>query len=137
MAQFNTKNQSSIVAKRWFTDIDINMALHPESGDTALKQDINAIKRSVKNILLSNHYERPFKPSLGANMRGMLFELATSETKIIKRNITEAIRSFEPRASVENISAFLEGNSMNVTVLFSIRNVPGTHNLDVVVERVR
>jgi len=137
MAQFNTKNQSSIVAKRWFTDIDINMALHPESGDTALKYDINAIKRSVKNILLTNHYERPFKPSLGANMRGMLFELATSETKIIKRNITEAIRSFEPRASVENISAFLEGNSMNVTVLFSIRNVPGTHNLDVVVERVR
>ena len=137
MAQFNTKNQSSIVAKRWFTDIDINMALHPESGDAALKYDINAVKRSVKNILLTNHYERPFKPSLGANMRGMLFELATSETKVIKRNITEAIRSFEPRASVENISAFLEGNSMNVTVLFSIRNVPGTHNLDVVVERVR
>ena len=137
MAQFNTKNQSSIVAKRWFTDIDINMALHPESGDAALKYDINAVKRSVKSILLTNHYERPFKPSLGANMRGMLFELATSETKVIKRNITEAIRSFEPRASVENISAFLEGNSMNVTVLFSIRNVPGTHNLDVVVERVR
>ena len=137
MAQFNTKNQSSIVAKRWFTDIDIYMALHPESGDAALKYDINAVKRSVKNILLTNHYERPFKPSLGANMRGMLFELATSETKVIKRNITEAIRSFEPRESVENISAFLEGNSMNVTVLFSIRNVPGTHNLDVVVERVR
>ena len=137
MAQFNTKNQSSIVAKRWFTDIDINMALHPESGDAALKYDINAVKRSVKNILLTNHYERPFKPSLGANMRGWIFELATSETKVIKRNITEAIRSFEPRASVENISAFLEGNSMNVTVLFSIRNVPGTHNLDVVVERVR
>ena len=47
MAQFNTKNQSSIVAKRWFTDIDINMALHPESGDAALKYDINAVKRSV------------------------------------------------------------------------------------------
>jgi len=137
MAQFNSKNQSSTVAKRWFTDIDINMSLHPESEDLALKYDINAVKRSIRNILLTNNYERPFKPSFGSNMRGMLFELATSETKIIKRNITEAIRTFEPRVTIDNIHAKLIDNSMKITILFGIRNVPGSQELDVIVERVR
>ena len=87
MAQFNTKNKSSRVARRWFSDIDINMAIQPESKDLSLKYDLNAIKRSMKNILLTNHYERPFKPSFGVNLRNMLFELASNETKIVKRQI--------------------------------------------------
>ena len=68
MAQFNSKNQSSRVSRRWFTDIDINMSLHPQSGDLVLKYDINSIKRSIKNLILTNQYERPFKPSLGINL---------------------------------------------------------------------
>ena len=56
MAQFNSKNQSSRVARRWFTDIDVNMTLHPQSGDVTLKQDINSIKRSVRNLISTNYY---------------------------------------------------------------------------------
>ena len=55
MAQFNSKNKSSRVARRWFTDIDINMTNHPNTKDVVLKYDINAVKRSVRNLILTNY----------------------------------------------------------------------------------
>ena len=51
MAQYNSKNKATRVARRWFTDIDVNMANHPESKDLVLKYDINAIKRAVRNLV--------------------------------------------------------------------------------------
>ena len=87
MAQFNSKNKSSRVARRWFTDIDVNMTLHPNNKDLALKYDVNAIKRSVRNLLSTNLYERPFKPSIGVNLRGMLFELDTTDSIVLKEEI--------------------------------------------------
>jgi len=137
MAQFNTKNQSSTVSRRWFTDIDINMSLHPESNDLVLKYDLNAIKRSLRNILQTNHYERPFKPSFGSNIRAMLFELASNETKVIKRRIIDSITKAEPRVIVDDINASVQGTSLNLTLLFGIVNNKGRHQLDVIVERVR
>ena len=91
MAQFNSKNKSSRVARRWFTDLDINMTLHPQSKDVTVKSDINSIKRSVKNLLMTNHYERPFKPSLGLELRGMLFELDTTDSIVLENNIKNLI----------------------------------------------
>ena len=137
MAQFNTKNKSSRVARRWFSDIDINMSLHPDSKDLSLKYDLNAIKRSMKNILLTNHYERPFKPSFGVNLRNMLFELASNETKIVKRQIVDTLESLEPRCSIQQVNAYLVGNQMNVTVEFGVQNIAGPHTLDLILQRVR
>jgi len=137
MAQFNTKNKSSRVARRWFSDIDINMSLQPESKDLSLKYDLNAIKRSMKNILLTNHYERPFKPSFGVNLRSMLFELASNETKVVKRQIVETIEALEPRCVVTNVEAHLIGNSMNVSIFFGADNSSSPHQLDLVLQRVR
>ena len=54
MAQFNSKSKSSRVSRRWFTDIDVNMTLHPQTGDLVLKYDINAIKRSIRKIRYKN-----------------------------------------------------------------------------------
>jgi len=87
MAQYNTKNQSSIVSRRFYTDIDINMLNHPQSKDLVLKFDISAIKRSVRNLLSTNNYERPFKPGLGVNLRGMLFELNSTPTDVLKDDV--------------------------------------------------
>ena len=103
MAQFNSKNKASRVARRWFTDIDINMANHPNTKDVVLKYDINAVKRSVRNLLSTNFYERPFKPSLGANLRGMLFELDSTDNFVIKEEISSLISNFEPRITVDDL----------------------------------
>lgn len=137
MAQFNSKNQSSRVNRRWFTDIDINMTLHPQTGDTLVKTDINAIKRSVKNLILTGLYERPFKPSLGLNLRGMLFELSTQDNIVLEDNIKALIGSFEPRAKVTEVLTSHIGNELNVTMMFTISNDPQPHALDIVLQRVR
>ena len=70
------QNKNKITARKWYTDMDLNITPHPSSGDLVLKQDKEAVKRSVRNIMLTNNYERPFKPNFGANLRGLLFELA-------------------------------------------------------------
>ena len=137
MAQFNSKNQSSRVARRWFTDIDINMTLHPQSKDVTLKSDINAIKRSVKNLIMTNHYERPFKPGLGVNLRGMLFELDNTEILVLEEEIKSLLNTFEPRATFTNIMTSVDGHELDVTIMFQVGNSPEPHSLDLILERVR
>jgi len=137
MAQFNSKNQSSRVARRWFTDIDTNMTLHPQSGDLTLKFDINSIKRSIRNLLSTNLYERPFKPSLGVDLRGMLFELSTTDSDILENDIKAVIYKFEPRASVTDVVTFLEGNSLDVSMFLIIQNDPMPHEINITLQRTR
>ena len=137
MAQYNSKNQSSRVARRWFTDIDVNMTLHPQSGDVTLKQDINSIKRSVRNLISTNYYERPFKPSIGLDLRGMLFELDTTDSIVLEDNIKGLIAKYEPRATFTNIITSIEGNELDVTIMFTVGNSPEPHSLDLILERVR
>ena len=139
MAQFNSKNQSSRVSRRWFTDIDVNMTLHPQTGDLVLKYDINAIKRSIRNLLTTNQYERPFKPSLGINISGMLFELSTMGTNsiVLEENIISLINRFEPRANVTNVLSTLNGNDLDVTIYLTISNDPRPQELNITLQRVR
>jgi phage baseplate assembly protein W len=137
MAQFNSKNKASIVARRWFTDIDINMTNHPSTKDVVLKYDINAVKRSVKNLLSTNLFDRPFKPSLGVNLRGMLFELDSADNIVIKEEISSLINKFEPRVVVQNIGVFSRGNELSVTMYFTIINSSIPHKLDLILQRVR
>ena len=137
MAQFNSKNESTRVARRWFTDIDVNMTLHPQSKDVVLKTDFNAIKRSVKNLISTNHYERLFKPSLGVNLRGMLFELNTTDSIILEEDIKSLINRYEPRARITDVVTSNRGNDLNVTMYFTVQNDPRPYELDLTLERVR
>ena len=139
MAQFNSKNQSSRVSRRWFTDIDVNTTLHPQSGDLVLKYDINAIKRSIRNLLTTNTYERPFKPSLGIDLSAMLFELSTMGTDavVLEQDIISLINRFEPRAVVTNVVSSLNGNDLNVTLHLVVSNDPRPQELSITLERVR
>jgi phage baseplate assembly protein W len=113
------------------------MTLHPQTGDTIVKSDILAIKRSVRNLISTNLYERPFKPSLGLNLRGMLFELTTQDNIVLKDNIKALISSFEPRAKITEILVSDVGNDLNVTMMFTIHNDPSPQELDLVLQRVR
>ena len=138
MAQFNSKNKAERVARRWFTDIDINMKNHPITGDVVLKYDLNAIKRAVMNLVLTNHFERPFKPSLGVNLRGMLFELNNAPNRTVLENqIKEMLNKFEPRITVTNVMSTPQHNLLNITLMFQVGNSPEPHSLDLVLERIR
>ena len=139
MAQFNSKNQSSRVSRRWFSDIDINMTLHPNNKDLTLKYDINAIKRSIKNLLTTNLYERPFKPSLGLNLSGMLFELSTMgpEGVVLEQDIISMINNYEPRANVTDVFSSMNGNSLDVSLMLTVSNDPRPQELNVTLQRIR
>ena len=137
MAQFNSKNKASRVARRWFSDIDINMTLHPQSGDVVLKYDIQSISRALKNLLQTNHYERPFKPSLGLNLRSMLFELNITHTKVLENDIIDLIETYEPRANITSVIVGSRGYSLNVLLIYAVGNDPSPHRLDLTLERVR
>ena len=73
------KNESStIVSKNLWKDLDLLFRVHPVTGDVVTRTDVEAVKRSVRNIVLTNKYERPFKPNFGTSLRELLFELNTS-----------------------------------------------------------
>ena len=139
MAQFNSKSKSSRVSRRWFTDIDVNMTLHPQTGDLVLKYDINAIKRSIRNLLTTNLFERPFKPSLGINLSAMLFELGTAETDtiVLERDTISIINNYERRASVQSITSVVRGHNLDITMFITISNDPRPQEINITLQRVR
>jgi phage baseplate assembly protein W len=139
MAQFNSKSKSSRVSRRWFTDIDVNMTLHPQTGDLVLKYDINAIKRSIRNLLTTNLFERPFKPSLGINLSAMLFELGTAETDtiVLERDIISLINNYERRANVQSITSIVRGHNLDITMFITISNDPRPQEINITLQRVR
>ena len=135
----SVQSKNKITARKWYTDIDLNITPHPSSGDLVLKQDKEAVKRSVRNIMLTNNYERPFKPNFGANLRGLLFELADDMTKFeIRKQIIEALEMLEPRVTIDEI--YLQStrnNEMHVNLHYGVVGVREPQELEVILQRVR
>ena len=133
------QNQNKLTARKWYTDVDFNLTPHPSSGDLILKTDKEAVNWSVRNIMLTNNYERPFKPNFGANLRGLLFELADDMTKTqIRRQIVDSLQMLEPRVSVENIYLTSTGhNALHVNVHYGVVGIAEPQELEVILERIR
>ena len=136
---FTKTNTINSATKESYTDVDIMFTAHPVSKDVTTKKDADAVKRSVRNILLTNNYERPFKPNFGANLRGQLFELQGigAKRKIIG-DIKEALYALEPR--VRNVQVAIGENNRNnvdVMVKYDIINGLGKDSLNFTVNRVR
>lgn len=122
-----------------YSDIDLTFVPRP-SGDIYKKKDAAAVKQAVINLILTNHYEKPFLPKFGGNIRSMLFELADEETsEDIKQNIRAAIGRYEPRAQVLNISSKvnLSANSISVGVEFRVTNTEEIVTFTTVLSRLR
>ena len=89
--------------------------------------------------MLTNNYERPFKPNFGANLRGLLFELADDMTKTeIRNQITEALTMLEPRVKVDEIYLTnSKSNTMHVNLHYGVVGVKEPQELEVILQRVR
>lgn len=113
---------------------------HPVTGDVARKYDENAIKQAVKNLILTQNYERPFHSEIGSQVRALLFENATPMTKaLLKKTITDVINNFEPRVNLLDVGVqFLEDrNAVNIEILFKIKNTFTPLTVNLVLERTR
>ena len=126
---------------RQWTDLDLFFAKKATSKDISKVTDIQAVKRSVRNLVLTNHYEKPFHPEIGSGVRDMLFELMTPLTAhILTRKIEDVIENFEPRARLIGVNAIpnLDRNEYECTVEFFVVNAPTELvELTIFLERLR
>lgn len=130
----------TIPTKRTFRDLDLNFNIHPVKKDINTFSNEFAVINSVKNLVLTNHYERPFQPELGSNIRRLLFENIDSVIAAsIENEITEVINNFEPRAQVSKVTAVPapDENRYNVELEFFIINSPNPVTISFFLERIR
>ena len=106
MATTTTLQSVDVSTLRSFRDLDLNFTSHPIRKDVNSFSNEYAIINSIKNLIFTQHYERPFQPELGSNLRRMLFEPIDAITAAqIEREITEVVRNFEPRADIAKVIA--------------------------------
>lgn len=125
---------------RIFSDIDLNFTAHPVTGDVTHRYDENAIKSSVRNLLLTRNYERPFHSEIGSPVRALLFENpGPMFTVMLQRAIIDVINNFEPRVNIIDVTVddSLDANAVAVTVTFKIVNTERPITLDLSLERTR
>jgi len=132
---------SSFISSRSkkYSDIDLTLAVKA-SGEIFKKTDAAAVKQAVKNLILTNFYEKPFSPLFGGNIRDLLFDLADEDTEDdIEQRIISAIDTFEPRAEIVNVFANSkpDRNSVSVTIEFRVINTEETVIFSTVLQRLR
>ena len=130
----------TISTPQTFVDLDLNFNIHPIRKDINVFINEYAITNSIKNLVLTNHYERPFNPVIGSNVRRMLFEnVDTIIAGQLEKEIKDTIENFEPRASVINVTAIpsLDENGYNITLAYMVVNLPNTLTISFFLERIR
>ena len=125
---------------REFSDLDLNFTIHP------IRKDINrvtgdmAVIASIRNLVLTNHYERPFQPEVGSNVRRLLFENMDGITATsIEKEIQQTINNYEPRVNISaiNVSADVENNGFTVYMEFFVANNTSPITINFFLERTR
>ena len=125
---------------RQFADLDLNFTPHPVTGDVGFKKDENAVKQAVKNLVLTQNFERPFHSEIGSSLRPLLFEPATPMTKeILRKTISDTITNFEPRVELIDVEIRykLDDTAVDVRVIFKIVNTFTPIDVNLTLERTR
>ena len=134
------QNKSSRSAQL-YSDLDLFFGQNNSDKDVNIVYDVQAVKRSIRNLVLTNQYEKPFHPEIYSGVRGMLFELMTPTTSVIvARQVEDVIENFEPRARLVGVTAYpdLDRNAYEVTVEFYVVNAPTELvELTIALERIR
>ena len=142
MAQYDAGSQNNIKRNvRQYTDLDLFFGKKSSNSDIQEITDIKAVKRSIRNLVLLNHYEKPFHPEIASGVRDMLFENMTPvAATILARKIEDVIQNFEPRARLISVTALpnLDRNEYEVSIEFYVVNQPTELvDLSIMLERVR
>jgi phage baseplate assembly protein W len=141
MANYDASSTNkSKKSTRTYVDLDLDFTRHPITNDVVKITDVEAVKRSVKNLINTQFYERPFHPELGCGVRDMLFENYTPMTGIfMRRKIEEVLSNYEPRASLSSIQVNeqMDRNAIDVVVNFYVLNLPNPVSVTTTLQRIR
>lgn len=128
------------VKTRRYSDLDLDFIPHPVTKDVSVKINEESVKRSVRNLILTNKFERPFHPEIGGNVRALLFENVDIFTATaLEGQIRNQLEIYEPRVETLNVRVFanLDANGFRVVLEFLIKNLPEPVTLDLFLEKLR
>ena len=123
-----------------YSDLDFSFTKHPITKDIVLSYDEQAIIRSVRNLLLTNHYEVPFNSQIGSNVRRMLFEpISPLMASILRREIEDTIRNYESRVQLQSVDVVVRPDEdfYRVNVSFYMVNSTEPISINFILERLR
>tara|TARA_Y100000593_G_scaffold1949_1_gene3849 strand:- start:109 stop:534 length:426 start_codon:yes stop_codon:yes gene_type:complete len=136
----STQTNESQRSARIYQDLNLDFQINSATKDIQKITDIEAVKRSVRNLINLNHYEKPFHPEIGSNLRAMLFENMTPQMNaLISRQIEELIQNYEPRARLVQARTIplFDRNAYAVTINFQVVNSPEPVVVEQLLERLR
>ena len=128
-----TQTNESTRSSRIFKDLNLDFQQNTATKDIQKITEIEAVKRSVRNLINTNHYEKPFHPEIGSNLRAMLFELMSPQMNhLISKQIENLINNYEPRCNLVEVFAqpMFDRNGYSVQISFMVNN----HQEPVIVE---
>jgi len=130
----------SIKKVKKFVDLDLSFKVNPFTKDIYLKTDEEAVKTALKNLIQTRNFERPFHPEIGTQVHSLLFENFSPAVKIaMERTIQQAIESYEPRVRLIDLSIIETDdiNTLNVNIVFSLKNTDTPITVTTLLSRVR
>ena len=125
---------------RRYTDLNLLFTPHPYSKDVLTRKNIDAVKASVQNLILTKNYERPFHPEIGSQVNNLMFEnMMPSTIAALEKSITDTIDKFEPRAKILKINIVdnSDTNAIDIEVMFALNNVSEPVTVTTTINRVR
>ena len=141
MANYDaTNNNETKRVNRKYKDLDLDFGLNSVTKDVNKLTDAEAVKRSVRNLINTNHYERFFRPELGSGLRGLLFEPVTEIiTQFIKQKIIELLNFYEPRIRLTSVIVDnqMDQNAYSVRISFNIIGTQTPIQVETFLERLR
>ena len=135
-----TQTNESKRSSRIYKDLNLGFQKNTATKDIQKLTDVEAVKRSVRNLINTNHYEKPFHPEIGSNLRAMLFENITPQMNhIISKNIELLIKNYEPRCRLVQVNTqpMFDRNGYACQISFYVVNYPEPVTVESFLERLR
>ena len=127
-----------------YKDLSLFFTPNPVSGDVTMVTDVQDIKRSVRNLVMTNRFEKPFHPEVASHVRDLLFEPFTPVTiNLLRNRIETVLENYEPRVTLTDVEVedpdfqMMDNNTLNVRIFFTLKNDPEIQTVDVLLERLR
>ena len=141
MANYDASiNNESNRSSRIYKDLDLDFGRNTVTSDVNKLTDVEAVKRSVRNLINLNHFDKPFHPEIGSNIRALLFENMTPLTSLnLQRQIGNVLANYEPRARISQILVrdLIDQNRYHVRKSFYVVGTPDPVTVETFLERLR
>ena len=135
-----TQTNESTRSSKIYKDLNLGFEQNTATKDIQKIKDVEAVKRSVRNLINTNHYEKPFHPEIGSNLRAMLFELMTPQMNhVISKQIENLVNNYEPRCRLVQVHTqpMFDRNGYSVQISFRVLNHPNEVIVESFLERLR